>query len=149
MPRQNFLNRESFVNARETTVKESLLSIPVFANNIKLDSENKMLQKVRFLFEQADKKASYWIDVSVLPLNDEYTRISLHATHTGGQTFHNAPDMAIALHDFESAIGAALNGDTSLYQPTTTQTKNSKSFLQFAFTILASAGILMLKKKLS
>jgi hypothetical protein len=57
--------------------------------------------------------------------------------------------MAIALHDFESAVAAALNGDTSLYQPTTRQTKSSKGFVGLAVSILASVGVLMLKKKLS
>ena len=149
MPRQTFLTRESFVNATETAIKESLLAIPVFANNIKLEWDNQMLQKVRFRFEQLEKNECYWIDVSVLPLNDSHTRICLHASYTDGQAFYESPDMAIALHDFESAIGAALNGDSSLYQPTTMQTRNSKNFLRFAFTIVTSVGMLMLKKKLS
>jgi len=149
MPRQNFLAKESFVNASETLTRESILSIPVFANNISLVTENKMLQNMRFVYEQLDNEVKYHIDVSVLPLNDEYTRISLHATHTNGHSFQNDPDMAIALHDFESAVTAALNGDTSLYQPTTRHTKNSNGFVRFAFSIMTSVGILMLKKKLS
>jgi hypothetical protein len=149
MPRQNFLTKESFVNATEALTRESILSIPVFASNIKLVTENKMLQKMRFTYEQPEREVSYFIDVSVLPLNDEYTRISLHATHTNGQAFHHDADMAIALHDFESAVAAALNGDTSLYQPTTRQTRQSKGFVGFAVSVLASVGVLMLKKKLS
>ena len=149
MPRQNFLAKESFVNASETLTRESILSIPVFATNIRLVKENKMLQKMQFMYEQPDSDVNYNIDVSVLPLNDEYTRISLHATHTNGQAFNQDPNMAIALHDFESAVAAALNGDTSLYQPTTRETKNSKGFVRLAFSIMASVGVLMLKKKLS
>jgi hypothetical protein len=149
MPRQTFLAKESFVNASETLTKESILSIPVFATNIKLVKENKMLQKIRFLFEQPERDVVYFIDVSVLPLNDSYTRISLHATHTNGQAFQHDADMAIALHDFESAVAAALNGDTSLYQPTTRQTRNAKGFVGLALSIMASVGVLMLKKKLS
>ena len=149
MPRQNFLAKESFVNASEALAKESILSIPVFATNIKLVTDNKMLQKMRFQFEEPELDLRYFIDVSVLPLNEEYTRISLHATHTDGQAFHEDSDMAIALHDFESAGAAALNGDTSLYQPTTRQNKHSKGFVRYAFGIIASVGILMLKKKLS
>ena len=149
MPRQNFLAKESFVNASEALTRESILSIPVFATNIKLLAENKMLQKMQFMFEQPDREMNYLIDVSVLPLNDEYTRISLHATHTNGHAFNHDSDMAIALHDFESAVAAALNGDTSLYQPTTRQAKNAKGFVGLAVTVLASVGIMMLKKKLS
>lgn len=149
MPRQNFLSRESFVSASEELTKESLLSIPVFAPNITLLTDNKMLQKLRFLFSDAEKEAAYFIDVSVLPLNEQYTRISLHATHTNGQSFHHDPDMALALHDFESAIIAAMNGDTSLYQPSASMPKKSKNFLRSIVTIVASISFLVLKKKLS
>jgi len=44
MPRQNFLSLESFVEATETQAKQSLLSVPVFAANIKLIAENEKLQ---------------------------------------------------------------------------------------------------------
>lgn len=149
MPRQNFLAKESFVNASEVLTRESILSIPVFATNIKLVAENKMLQTMRFLFEQPESEVKYLIDASVLPLNDTYTRISLHARHINGQAFQQDADMAIALHDFESAVTAALNGDTSQYQPTSRQAKNSKGLARLAFSVMASVGILMLKKKLS
>ena len=149
MPRQNFLSRESFVNASEQLTKESILSIPVFASNIKLQSENTMLQKYRFVFEHDDQSEAYFVDVSVLPLNDQYTRISLHATHTSGQAFSDAPEMALALHDFESAIMAALHGDSSLYQPSSSLPKKSKNFLRSIVTIVASISLLVLKKKLS
>ena len=43
MPRQNFLSLESFVEATETQAKESLLSVPVFAANIKLIAENEKI----------------------------------------------------------------------------------------------------------
>jgi hypothetical protein len=48
MPRQNFLSRESFVEATEFQAKESLLSIPVFVPNIKLIEENTKLQSFKF-----------------------------------------------------------------------------------------------------
>lgn len=149
MPRQNFLSRESFVSASEQLTKESLLSIPVFAPHIKLQTENKMLQKFRFLFEQAEKSEEYFIDVSILPLNDQYTRLSLHATLTNGGSFQNHPDMALALHDFESAVIAALNGDTTLYTPSSALNGKSKNFLRSVMAIMASVSLLILKKKLS
>ena len=144
-----FLSQRVLCQRIGSSSKESILSIPVFATNIKLVQDNKMLQKMRFQYEEPEHDLRYFIDVSVLPLNDEYTRISLHATHIDGQAFHKDSDMAIALHDFESAVAAALNGDTSLYQPTTRKTKHSKGFVRYAFGIMASVGILMLKKKLS
>ena len=51
MPRQNFLSLESFVEATETQAKESLLSVPVFAANIKLIAENEKLQSFKFRYQ--------------------------------------------------------------------------------------------------
>lgn len=149
MPRQNFLSRESFVSATQQQAKDSLLSIPAFVSNISLIGENKMVQSYKFSYEQPLKKLRYHVDVSMLPLNDEYVRISLHGRHPGGESFTHDDDMALALHDFEAALQAALKGDTSLYQPSQPKIKNSKRFAQFAVAFVASIGITFLKKKLS
>jgi hypothetical protein len=148
MPRQNFLAKESFVNASEKLTKEFILCIPVFASNIKLVSENQKLHSFRFLYHH-HQNMQYHIDVSVLPLNDEYTRISLHGMHIDAHAFEHDANLAIALHDFESAAGAAINGDSSLYKPYEPKTKGSKKMIQFVATTVASVGILFLKKKLS
>lgn len=149
MPRQNFLSRESFVSASEQMTRESILAIPVFAPHIKLQTENKMLQNFRFIFEQAELNLEYYIDVMILPLNEQYTRISLHARHTDGQAFQHDPEMAMALHDFESAIIAALNGDTALYQPSSQMTKKSKNFLRSVLTMFSSITLFPVKKKIA
>jgi hypothetical protein len=149
MPRQNFLSRESFVEATEYQAKESLLSIPVFASAIKLITENKMLQSFRFLYLSPKNNAEYYIEVSVLRLNELYTRVSLHGTHVNGHAFTNDADMAIALHDFESALQAAIKGDASLYKPYQPKEKTSKRFVHMAATLAASAGVFFLRKKLS
>jgi hypothetical protein len=149
MPRQNFLSRESFVDASEKQAKDSLLSIPAFAPNIKLVAENKMIETIRFSYELPVKHTIYFIDVTVMPLNEQYIRISLHGRHANGQAFHNDSDMAIALHDFESAIQAALKEDVSLYKPYEPKVSNSKKLIQFSATIAASVGVFFLRKKLS
>ncbi len=56
MPRQNFLSKESFVAATEQQAKETILSIPAFANNIRLVAENKMIESFRFAYEEPVKK---------------------------------------------------------------------------------------------
>ncbi|HEU4471625.1 MAG TPA: hypothetical protein VFR58_11105 [Flavisolibacter sp.] len=149
MPRQNFLSRESFVIASEKQAKDSLLSIPAFASNIKLVAENKMIESFKFTYDMPHKDMQYHIGVSVQPLNEQYTRISLHGTHPNGHSFHNDTDMAIALYDFESAIQAALKGDASQYKPYEPKVKNSRKALQFAATLIASVGVFFLRKKLS
>jgi hypothetical protein len=149
MPRQNFLSRESFVEASEIQARESLLSIPVFVPNIKLIAENTKLQTFKFRYQLLQKNLEYHVDVTLLPLDTQYIRISLHGEHSNGKAFGNDTDMAIALHDFESAIEAALKGDASSYQPYKPKEKKSKNILQFTAAFVASAGIFVLKKKLS
>src|SRR5437868_5121467 len=113
MSRQNYLSRESFVDVTEKQAKDTLLTIPAFASNIKLVSENKLTDSIKFSYELPAKKLNYNVNVSVLRLNEKFTRISLHATYANGQAFSNNSDISIALHDFESAIQAALKGDVS------------------------------------
>jgi hypothetical protein len=149
MPRQNFLTRESFVQATEIQARESLLSVPVFVPNIKLIGENTKLQSLKFRYQLPQKNLEYHVDVTILPLNTQYTRICLHGEHTNGESFNNDADMAIALHDFESAIEAALKGDVSRYQPFKPREKKPKNVLQITAVIVASAGIFLLRKKLS
>jgi hypothetical protein len=149
MPRQTFLSRESFVDATEKQTKETLFSIPAYVSNIKLEGENKLIESFKFSYEQAEKKLLYIIDVSILPLNDQYTRISLHASHRNGHAFYNDADMAFALHDFESAIHAALKGDLAQYKPLGLKPKEVNSLSQFFFIFKSAITDLIFKKKLS
>ena len=149
MPRQNFLSREAFVEANEIQARESLLSIPAFVPNIKLINENTRLQSFKFRYQLPHKNLEYQVDVTILRLDTQFTRISLRGEHSNGEAFDNDEDMAIALHDFESAIGAALKGDVSNFQPYKPKEKKSKKFLQLSVTLAASAGIFVLRKKLS
>lgn len=149
MPRQNFISREAFVEATENQARESLLSVPVFVPNIKLIEENTKLQSFKFRYQLPQKNLEYHVDVTLLPLDTQYIRISLHGEHSNGEAFDNDSDMAIALHDFESAIGAALKGDVSNYKPYQPKEKKSNKFLQYTTAFIASAGVFVLRKKLS
>ena len=149
MPRQNFLSRESFFEATEIQARESLLSIPVFVPNIKLIAENTKLQSFKFRYQLPQKNLEYHVDVTLLPLDTQYTRISLHGEHSNGEAFDNDAEMVMALHDFQSAIEAALKGDVSNYQPYKPKEKKSKKILQLTGAFVASAGIFVLRKKLS
>ena len=149
MPRQTFLTRESFVDATEKQTKETLFSIPAYVSNIKLIAENKIIESYKFSYEQTEKKIEYIIAVSVLPLNDQYTRISLHASHTNGHAFYEDSDMAFALHDFESAIHAALKGDLAHYRPAGQKVRETNSLSQFFAVFKSSISDLIFRKKLS
>ena len=126
-----------------------MLSIPAFAPNIRLISENKMNESIRFLYELPATDGHFHIDACVLPLNREYTRISLHGRYANGQAFSDDTDMTLVLGDFEKAIKAALLGDVSLYKPYVPKPANSKKLLNYAMTLTTAVGMLFLKKKLS
>ena len=149
MPRQNFLTRDSFVDASERQATDSIYSIPAFASNISLVTENKVLGFIRFCYEQPQRQARYFIDVSVLYLNDQCTRVCLHGTHLDGKAFSHSSDMALALHDFEDAIQAAIKGDASLYKPCEPKQSISKKIGQFAAGFTAALSLFLLRKKLS
>jgi hypothetical protein len=149
MPRQTFISRESFVDATEKQTRETLFTVPAYVSNIKLLAENKVIETLKFSYEQVNKKQSYIIDVSVLPLNDQYTRLSLHASYPNGHAFYEDADIAFALHDFESAIHAALKGDLAHYKPNGQKEKEPNKFIQICMAFKSSVGELFLKKKLS
>lgn len=149
MPRQTFLSRESFVDASEKQTRETLFSIPAYVSHIQLAAENKRIESYRFLYEQTQKDARYIIDVSILPLNEQYTRISLHASHPNGHAFYADSDMAFALHDFESAIHAALKGDLAHYKPGIPKTNAADNWAQLLTDLKSSVRGMIFKKKLS
>jgi hypothetical protein len=149
MPRQTFLSRESFVDATEKQTRETLSSLPAYISHIVLVAENPIIESYRFTYDKADKKLQYLIDVTILPLNDQYTRISLHASHTNGHAFYEDADMSFALHDFESAIHAALKGDLAYYKPAGHKPKEQSSLLMKWASFLFPSLIPGLKKKLS
>ena len=73
----------------------------------------------------------------------------MHATYINGHVFSTSPEMAIALHDFESAIDAAIKGDTGLYKPQQPKPAQSKKILMLVSSVAATLGIFFLRKKLS
>lgn len=115
MPRQNFLTRESFVDATEKKTREMLLTVPQHLPYIQLQSENIQRQSLHFTYEQKAGALPFVMDVTILPLNDQYTRVSFHASYVNGQSFFEDPGMSLALHDFESALHAAIKEELHLY----------------------------------
>jgi hypothetical protein len=138
MPRQNFLSRESFVNASEMKTRDSIMSLPFHLGHIELLNENKMIDSTRFVYMHMGKNLEYFVDVTVLPLNDQFTRVSLHASHVNGHSFYEDAEMAVALHDFEFAIHATVNGDLAALKSSSVEIQKEKksiaqSFLHYFF----------------
>jgi hypothetical protein len=149
MPRQNFLSRETFVAATEKQTRERLLTVTDVLLNIQFIGENKVNASLRFIYKQPDKNKEYQIDVSVLPLDDQYTRLCLHAGYANGQTFYSDTDMAVALHDLEAAIQAAVKGELHQYIPYTPKPALTKKVFRKVSMIHSFPAIFYLRKKLS
>lgn len=149
MPRTTFLTSEFFVDAQEQPAKESILSIPAFASNIQFVDQRKLLETYRFQYQEPVKNNTYYIDVSVLPLNEKYSRVCIHASYSNGHAFHADNEIALALKDFESAIHLALKGDVTSYKPYAPKPKASQRMVQNMLTICASISVFFLRRKLS
>jgi hypothetical protein len=129
MPRQSFLSRESFVKASAFRTREILLSLPFHLDHISYVTENRIIDSIRFYYQHPNRKREYYVDVSVLPLDEQFTRLSLHGMHVNGQSFHEDAQMALALHDFESAIHSSLAGDLVMYKEKLSARRKSRKWL--------------------
>lgn len=114
MPTQNFLSTDFFLLSSEEEAKRVLLSLPMFHSNITLLRENSLVHTTRFLFENTEKQLQHYIDVSLLPLNDQHVLVKLHGAYTNGKSFHNDPDLLQALKQFEFALCNLLKRDDSV-----------------------------------
>jgi hypothetical protein len=148
MPRQNFLSSDFFVSTSEAAAKAALLSIPEHLPNIKLVKENSLIQTMRFLYQHHDKTSDNYMDVSILPLNDQYVRFCLHASYSNGQAFHSDPAISNALFQFEKAVHAAISNDFSLIDATPAA-KSKKNQSLFLNTVLSLLSMVFLWKKLT
>jgi hypothetical protein len=146
MPRQNFLSSDFFVSATEAEAREALISIPDHLPHIKLLKENSLIQSIRFLYEHPEKSIHNYMDVTILPLDDQYIRFSLHASYTNGQAFYADPDISHALSKFEKAVHAAINKDFSTFRD---EGKSAPKRTGFILTMLLSIfGLVYLWKKI-
>lgn len=110
MPKQNFLSTDFFVAASEASAKEAALSLPGRHGHITLLREHNLTHSLRYLFEHNHKPLQNYVDLSILPLDNLYVRISLHASYTDGKSFHSDFDIAASLQAFEEALQGALHG---------------------------------------
>jgi hypothetical protein len=113
MSRQSFLSSDFFVTASEEEAKKALCLLPQHLPHITLLKENTLLHTMRFLYEHPEGPVQYYVDVSILPLNDQCICFSLHCSYTNGHSFHSDPDISNALYNFEQSVHAALKNDFS------------------------------------
>jgi hypothetical protein len=113
MPRQTFATREFFVNVCEHTTQQGVLALPRTFHQMRFIAENAKLHCMLFLYEPDDGRASIQVSVSVLPLNDECTKVTVHGSYTNGCAFNNDRYMALVMLNAEAALQAAISGSTA------------------------------------
>lgn len=146
MPRQNFLTKDFFVQASENQTKQALLEIPVFAEAISFAGENTLLQSWRFLYTRSEGENQV-LSISLLPMNDGHTHVTLHSTYANGHAFHKDKYIVNALDNFESALKAALSGDEQGYMAKSPKSNATRRVIGYLMLMLSSIGMLMLWKK--
>ena len=149
MPRQNFISKEFFVNASESEIKQTVLTIPQFVGNIRFLCENTIGAAVKFIYETPGHNLHNYVYVTLLPLNDQQTRVSIHVTYTNGQVFGKDSFISNALTNFESAIYAGLEGNLNHYCLGAPRLKPYQKLVQNLQVVLASVNVLLLWKKFS
>jgi len=147
MPRQTFITKDFFVNASEKMTKQIIFAIPSFFSAIKFIEENNRLHSVRFFYEKNNNKPPAYIDVSLLPLNENQTKITLHGSYVNGAFFYKDEYMLSALNNFESAIYAGLDGNLSRFEPEPPKKNTKQKMLGPMYLILAFIGVLFVWRK--
>src|SRR5215218_8252212 len=140
MTRKNFISKEFFVNATEQQTHQTLFEIPQYIANIKLVEKHTPAHTVKFLYERQEANLQYFVDVSLLPLDQDYTSVCLHITYANGQVFTKDSNIILSLNNFESAIQAALKGNLANYQPIPPKQNKFVQFAQTTMMLAASAG---------
>lgn len=149
MPRQNFISKDFFVNATEEETRRSIKELPAFVPNVKMVRENKVIPSVKFLYERAAEERHHHVDVSVLPLTDMYTRVTLHVSYASGLAFNKDPYINNALQNFESAIQAALGGQADAYQASMVKESAPRRLGQFLMLLVTSVSVFFIWKKMT
>lgn len=141
MSRKNFLSTDFFVTASEKEARNILLSLPGQLSQLTLLKEDTIIHSTRFLFENLEKGTKYYVDVTMLPLNDQYVRFSLHCSFTNGQPIQSGNEIKNVLQQFERSIFAAANNDfATLYQEPKRRERQKKSLslINYLLSIIIS-----------
>ena len=140
MPKQLHLTKDFFVNAPENEARQHILELPNCINNIKFVEQNRVRHSIRFMYESPADPAeeNNLIDISLLPLSVNQTRITLHGSYINGNAFHKDLKLKNALSNVESAIHAVVKGSINEYVPQQIKISHSRSLN----IILVAAGLL-------
>lgn len=137
MSRQNFVSSDFFVTTSEKEAKHALLSLPRHLPHISLLKDDIIVHSTRFLFEDIDKALQYYVDVSIMSLNDQYVRFNLHVTYTNGHSFNSNTGIKNILYQFEQSIHASVKNNFDCLHLVDRRKPATKKGFSFVNTILS------------
>ena len=137
MSRKNFLSTDFFVTTSEKEAKRILLSLPGHVSQLTLLKEDNIIHSTRFLFHHPEKETQYYVDVTLLQLNDQYVRFSLHGSYTNGHFIQSDTEINQVLMQFEKSVFAAFNNDFSALQMPVKKSPSPKKSLAIFQSVLS------------
>jgi hypothetical protein len=141
MSRKNFVSSDFFVTTTEKDAKKALCSLPQHLPHITLLKDDTVVQSTRFLFEDTGKNMQYYVDVSIMSLNNLYVRFNLHASYTNGQAFTSDTEINSVLYQFEQSVHATLRDDFAslhLVERKKPEAKKGSSFVNTLLSLVLS-----------
>jgi hypothetical protein len=139
MARKNFLSTDFFVPTTETEARRILRSLPGHVSQLTLLKEDMIVHSTRFLYHNAERNSQCYVDVTLLQLNDQYIRFSLHGSYTNGQAIQSDAEILSILQQFEKSVQAAVCNDTTHFQTVNQPApKKTFSFFESVLSLLIS-----------
>ncbi len=117
MPRQTFATREFFVDCIENATRQNVLNLPLFFTRLTLSEDDQKCHAMRFQYFESLAPQVMDVSISILPLNDACTKITVHAAYASGCVFTKDPFITAALKNIEQAIHLSLTGCATEFEP--------------------------------
>lgn len=147
MPRQTYISKDFFVNASEREAKNCILQLPEAVSNIKFVAEDPVRHSLKFVYEGEDELPDNLVDVALLPLSIDQTRVTLYGSYTDGASIYKANEVSSTLQNFETAINAAVKGTLNDFQPRKLKIKSMKKTLKYIMGLSILSGVVYLMRK--
>ncbi len=148
MHRQTFVSNSFFVPASVAATKNILQLMPDSITYLQFVCESDRQQSLRYLYQPAELK-NYQVDVSLLPLNTEYTQVTVHLSYADGHTFQYDSHIRQALASFEGLVQNVVNGKNPVPAYPAKEQKQTAGWVEMLSAIAASVTGLFIWKKLS
>ena len=137
MSRKTFVSSDFFVTTNEKEARKALFSLPENLSHITLLKDDTVIHSTRFLFDDTEKSTQYYVDVSMMSLNDQYVRFNLHVSYTNGHSFSFDTEINQVLYQFEQSIHASVRNNFECLHMVERRKPSAKKGFSFVNTLLS------------